>query len=82
MYHIEFVEFLGEVRNNTGINGKSFIFRVVDTAAGDNFEAILFVHPDLNPFVTVEEHRRDDTAAVRDKILEQFKLEELLAYEN
>ncbi len=83
MYYIEFVEFLGEIRNNTGTNGKSFIFKVVDVEHSINFEAVLFVHPTVQSFITLDiETTLEKSLKIHEEILNKFKIEELLAYEN
>jgi hypothetical protein len=83
MYYIEFIEFLGEIRNDTLINGKSFIFKVLDTDKNINFECILFVHPTVKSFITIENNDYiNEINSILDIILEKFNLKDLLEYEN
>lgn len=77
---IDLVEYLGEVKNDTGVLGKAFIFNVILDDVGDSyvFDSMLFVHPTVDPFISVnieDENYKDD---VMKKIFETYTLEQLL----
>ena len=81
MFCIEFIGYLGEIRNDTDINGKSFIFKIIDITKELSFESVLFVHQYVNPFLTLE---NDDyieyNTVLLDLILKQYTLKDLLKY--
>ena len=80
-FHIEFVDFLGEIRNDTLINGKAFIFKVLDTDLKETFESILFVHETVKPFITMEnEEYKEYSEELMEMIFKKYKLVELLKY--
>lgn len=80
-FHVEFIDFLGEVRNDSMVNGKSFIFKVLDKKTSDTFECILFVHPTIKSFLTIaEENYKVISEDIKELILKQFKEEELLNF--
>ena len=49
---IDFKEFLGYVNNDTNIQGKAFVFSIIEENK-ETEECILFVHNSVKPFVTV-----------------------------
>jgi hypothetical protein len=76
---VEFINFLGLINNDTGIQGKSFIFKInIET---EQFECILFIHPTSPAFVTSESDKFDSDLLLK-LILMKYKLEDLLAYED
>lgn len=80
-FHVEFVDFLGEIRNDTLINGKAFIFKVLDTDTKTSFETILFVHETVKPFITMENQEyKEYSDEIMEKIFKKYKLIELLKY--
>jgi len=78
--HVDFLSFLGYVKNDTGIQGKSFIFNII--IEDKTFECILFVHPTAPTFVTVPDHVLIDHQQLITAIIDKYKFEELLKYEN
>ena len=81
----EFVDFLGFINNDTGVQGKAFIFKMIGDK--EQFECILFVHPDPNvrPFLTIDEDAEiglDENDVVMQVILDKYPIKDLLAYEN
>ena len=83
LYFIQLIDFLGEIRNDTEINGKAFIFKIL--IKDMSFECILFVHPDIKikPFLTFHDKKYEEYEQhILSIILEQFNINDLLAYEN
>lgn len=78
--HVDFLAFLGFVKNDTGTQGKSFIFNIIIN--DKTFECILFVHPTAKTFVTVPDNVLIDHQQLIDAITSKYKYEELLKYEN
>ena len=78
--HVDFADFLGFVKNDTGIQGKSFIFNII--IEDKTFECILFVHPTAQTFVTVPDNVLIEHQVLIDAITSKYKHEELLKYEN
>lgn len=76
---VDLVSFLGLVNNDSGIQGKSFIFKI--NVENDQFEVILFVHPTIPAFVT-SENDKYDTELLLKLITLKYKIEDLLAYED
>lgn len=76
----EFVDFLGLINNDTGIQGKAFIFKMVHDKGA--FECVLFVHVSAPAFVTCDPDVDVDPVDVLKIILNKHTLQELLAYEN
>lgn len=80
-FYIEFVDFLGEIRNDTLINGKAFIFKLVDLVKTHTFEVILFVHQSVPAFLTInDEDYKILEADILKEILSQFNINELLNF--
>lgn len=81
---IDFVEYIGQVKNDTGVLGKAFMFKVM-TEKDDNpytFETILFVHDTVQAFLsTAPEDDEFDKAAIIQSILVSYPKDELLAAE-
>lgn len=81
MFCIEFVDFLGEIRNDTDINGKSFIFKIIDIDNELTFDCILFIHQSVNPFLTLEnDNYIKYNSILLDLILKQYSIKDLLEY--
>lgn len=78
--HVDFQSFLGFVNNDTKIQGKSFIFNIIIDEK--TFECILFVHPTAASFVTVPDNVLIDHDVLKAAILNKYKYEDLLKYEN
>lgn len=77
--HIEFVDFLGDIRNNTLVNGKGVIFRISDLDNNESFEAILFVHDTVRPFITLGNKEYNDRMDfILEQILIKYNIKELL----
>lgn len=81
---IDFSEYIGEVKNDTGIWGKAFIFNVITER--DNipytFECILFVHKTVPTFITLnDEDLIFNKELILKLILEKYTLTQLLAVE-
>jgi hypothetical protein len=77
----EFIDFLGEVRNDTGVNGKAFVFKMIEE--NHSFECILFVHPTVDSFVTIDDTEVNvEPDRVLNCILNKYSREELLSHEN
>lgn len=80
-FYIEFVDFLGEIRNDTDINGKAFIFKILDLVKEYDFEVILCVHPIVPPFLTIHDDKyKIINNDLKEEILKQFSLTDLLSY--
>lgn len=80
-FYIEFVDFLGEIRNDTLINGKAFIFKILDIQKEYSFEAILFVHINAKPFLTIaDKHYKILESDFKTEILNTYNIKELLNY--
>lgn len=76
--------FLGYINNDTEVQGKAFIFNTIYESY-PVFECILFVHPTVKPFITLPEFETAveiDLELLLQTILTQYKLQDLLAYEN
>lgn len=73
---IEFASLLGGVKTETTL-GKALIFNIItDTKT---CECIMFVHENLEPFVTLHEDDKDlDSAVILERILNKYALKELL----
>lgn len=78
--HVDFLAFLGYVNNDTGVRGKSFIFNIIIN--DKTFECILFVHSTAKTFVTVPDNVLIDHNQLIEAILNKYKYEELLKYED
>lgn len=82
---IDFSEYMGQVRNDTGVLGKAFIFKVIDTKDNESytFDVILFVHQTVPPFVsTAPEDDSFDKPLIIKTILEKYPMKTLLEAEN
>lgn len=78
-FHIEYVDFLGDIRNNTNINGKGIIFMILDISDNISFESILFIHPTVKPFITLENKEYNQYMnIILDIILNKYNINELL----
>jgi hypothetical protein len=77
-FTIEFIDYLGEVKNDTNINGKAFVFKIIDQDLY-TFETILFVHPTVKEFLSMIDKKHNPTIII-EKILEKYNKEELLKY--
>lgn len=83
MFIIEYIDFLGEIKNDTDINGKSFIFKIVDSSKEISFEIILFVHENVPAFITVEnDEYAEFNSIILDMLLKQFNINDLLEFKN
>lgn len=86
MIIVNFSTYLGQIKNDTDILGKSFIFKCITEK--DNkpytFDVILFVHETVKPFVTTNEEDEEYKEVVYKLIFEQYTLKQLLEaeYEN
>lgn len=81
---IDFVEYIGQVKNDTGVFGKAFMFKVMTEKDGAAyaFETILFVHETVPAFLsTVPEDDGYDKDVIIQAILVQYPREQLLAAE-
>lgn len=64
---IDLSEYVGQVRNDTGIFGKAFIFKVIRVEPEHyTFECMLFVHPTEPSFLTLSD---DDISFDKDEII-------------
>ena len=81
--HIDFKQFLGYINNDTGIQGKAFIFNIIRENK-ETEECILFVHSTIKPFVTIREELVSDInkEILIETIFKQYPLQDLLEYEN
>ena len=80
-FHIEFINFLGEIRNDTLINGKAFIFKIIDLDKKINFETVLFVHESVKPFMTIENIEYKEYAdELMEIIFKKHSIKELLDF--
>ena len=78
---IDFSEYLGEVKNDTGIWGKAFIFKVIETKDNEpyTFDTVLFIHESVPAFVsTAPEDDEYDKKLIISKILKQYPMEKLM----
>lgn len=77
-FTIEFIDYLGEVKNDTNINGKAFIFKIIDEDLY-TFETILFIHPNVPEFISMIDKKHNPTI-ILEQILQKYNKEELLKY--
>lgn len=77
---INFSEYLGRVKNDTGILGKAFIFKVIidKNGTGYTFDTILFVHETALCFVSVADQDMEYKEEILKNIFEQYTLKQLL----
>lgn len=77
---INFSEYLGYVKNDTGILGKAFIFKVIinKNDVGYTFDTILFVHATEPAFISVADEDIEYKDEILIKIIEQYTLKQLL----
>lgn len=77
---INFSEYLGQVKNDTGILGKAFIFKVIINTddIGYTFDTILFVHETIPPFISVNDENIQYKDEILKKIFEQYTIKQLL----
>ena len=76
---VELIGFLGLINNDTGVQGKSFIFKI--NIEMEQFEAVLFVHPTSPAFITSENDKFDPELLLK-LVLMKYKLEDLITYED
>lgn len=74
-FWIEYSEFLGQIRTDHPINGNGLIFKFGYRDYQN--ECILFIHPELEPFVTVDD-KDIDTQLLTKAILSKWSKEDLL----
>lgn len=77
---IEFIEYIGEIKNDTDINGKAYIFEILDLEKKYKFECILFLHPNNN-FVSLNKEDIDlgyNKEELLNEILKKYNKGELL----
>lgn len=74
---IEFIEIIGLVKNDSMIDGKALLFNIIDINKNINFECIMFVHPTLDPFLTIEKHININNNVLLNTILNKYTLIEL-----
>ena len=82
---IDFSEYMGQVRNDTGVLGKAFIFKVIDQKDNEpyTFDAILFVHETVPSFVsTAPEDAGFDKELIIKTILDKYSKKTLLEAEH
>jgi GTP:adenosylcobinamide-phosphate guanylyltransferase len=82
---IDFSEYMGQVRNDTGVLGKAFIFKVIDTKDNESytFDVILFVHETVPPFVsTTPEDAVFDKPSIINAIFDKYPKKTLLEAEH
>ncbi|TXG82224.1 MAG: hypothetical protein E6R13_05345 [Spirochaetes bacterium] len=72
---IELIEIIGYIKNDTGINGKAFLFNV--TKEDINFDCILFIHENIEPFVSLHEDDNYDKNEILKAIFEKYTLTQL-----
>lgn len=81
MFIIEYIDFLGEIKNDTDINGKSFIFKIIDIKKEIAFESVLFIHQNIPAFITLE---NDDyleyITMILEQILKEYNIKDLLEF--
>jgi len=78
---IDFSEYLGEVKNDTGIWGKGFIFKVITNKNNESytFDIILFIHPTLQSFIsTAPEDDIFDKDTIIEHIFDKYTKEQLM----
>jgi len=79
---IDLVEYIGQVKNDTGVLGKAFMFKAMTEKddAPYTFETILFVHDTVPSFIsTAPEDDEFDKDAIIQAILDKYPKETLLA---
>jgi hypothetical protein len=72
---IELIEIIGYIKNDTGINGKAFLFNV--TEENNNFDCILFIHENIEPFVSLHEDDNYNKKEILKAIFEKYTLTQL-----
>ena len=78
---IDLSEYIGEVKNDTGVWGKAFIFNVITERDNEpyTFECILFVHKIVESFITLnDEDQIFDKDIILKLIFEKYTLTQLL----
>lgn len=79
---VEFSEYLGEVKNDTGIWGKAFIFKVITERDNNSyvFDTILFIHESIESFVsTAAEDDGFDKKTIMKHIFDKFNKQQLMS---
>lgn len=82
---IDFSEYMGQVRNDTGILGKAFIFKVIETKDNEpyTFDVILFVHETVPEFLsTAPEDDGYDKDSIMKAIFDKYPKKVLLEAEH
>ena len=78
---IDFSEYLGQAKNDTGIWGNAFIFKVITDRDGKDysFDVILFVHETVPAFVSsAPEDDIYDKELIVKHIFDKYTLKQLL----
>ncbi len=81
--NIELIGYLGDIRNDTGILGKSFIFKLITENINEEF--IFFIHPNENvkPFITIDyELTNEQKTEIVNNIINKYTKDTLLNYAN
>lgn len=74
---IDFIEIIGGVKNDSMVDGKALLFSIVDVENKKIFESIVFIHPTLEPFITIESDIKIDKDVILKAIINKYTLEEL-----
>lgn len=78
---IQLVEYIGQIKNDTGKLGKAFLFNILDDYS---FDCILFIHDDIQ-FVSLhkdEINNNKDKNEILKNILNKYTLQILRDYDN
>lgn len=75
---IQLIEYIGQIKNDTGKLGKAFLFSILDDYS---FDCILFIHDDIQ-FVSLHEEDKKDKSEILKNILSKYSLQNLKEYDN
>lgn len=77
--HIEFLEYIGELKNDTGINAKGIMFSALDDDGSVITNCILYVHESIQSFVTIQDNDNEELKLeVFNSIFKKYTLQQLL----
>ncbi len=77
--YIEFLEFIGELKNDTGINAKGIMFVVLGDDGSIITNCILYAHESIQSFVTIQDNNNEELKLqVFNAIFEKYTLQQLL----
>ena len=72
---VELIEIIGYIKNDTGKHGKAFLFNVIQE--DNNFDCILFIHENVDPFISLHEDDKYDKQEILKTIFSKYTLAQL-----